>query len=242
MADQPVPPPPTAGAACNHARAVVLNKPDNGWVGDRPAQGSVASRARARKAAHAAGCCQKQGRHPRSPLPKPTLPLHRQVHTLLANAEAVRTHTGTWAMLTRPPLPARLVQLLFQVRNPAGRQRPAWQPAGQVCIPAMFTLAPASLDPASTDTSCTAGLPVRPAGRRLRRPAQRGARLRGECAASGGEALCPACKLGHLPAACSACQCWHPDCRPLVNHLPFFPRTQSTPPCRPSAPRSRCST
>lgn len=38
-----------------------------------------------------------------------------QVHTELANAEAVRTHGGILAMHTRPPLPARLTQLLFQV-------------------------------------------------------------------------------------------------------------------------------
>ncbi|KAL4424908.1 hypothetical protein ABPG77_009637 [Micractinium sp. CCAP 211/92] len=37
------------------------------------------------------------------------------VHTELANAEAVRTHGGILAMHTRPPLPARLTQLLFQV-------------------------------------------------------------------------------------------------------------------------------
>jgi hypothetical protein len=31
-----------------------------------------------------------------------------QVHTAVANAECVRTHSGIWAVLTRPPLPANL--------------------------------------------------------------------------------------------------------------------------------------
>ncbi|KAL4434244.1 hypothetical protein ABPG75_000685 [Micractinium tetrahymenae] len=37
------------------------------------------------------------------------------VHTEVANAEAVRTHAGIIALHTRPPLPARLTQLVFQV-------------------------------------------------------------------------------------------------------------------------------
>lgn len=43
-----------------------------------------------------------------------------QVHTAAANAECVRMHGGIVAMLTRPPLPARIFQIFFQASGVGG--------------------------------------------------------------------------------------------------------------------------